>query len=257
MNHHFNSEIAVKFGINVAIFLDQMAFWITKNRANNKHFYDGAFWTRNTAEAYTLIFPYWSSKQIRKIIADCEAFGLINIGNYNKVKYDRTQWYSLTEYAAKLLNIPILPNGKMEVTKKGNGSYKKVTPIPVADTVTNTFKAAPALFEPDKQNIAFASKHGIPIEKALDTFKKKYEGEKTQAAFCNWLKLEKEFSTKKILNEPVSAVNKQEFHVADPEWSKKYTESLNNRRIISHGSEIARNNIRGTSVRQAKDYLFS
>lgn len=163
MQHHFNIEIAKKFGTDIAIFLDHMAFWTIKNMANNKHFYDGAYWTRNKAEAYTVIFPYWTEKQIRKILLDCERYGLINIGNYNKTKYDRTGWHSLTEYSAKLLNISIFPNGKMEVPKKENRSSQKGTAIP--DTNTDTDTSLKSFYKNEKKHDFAESMNQMASEK--------------------------------------------------------------------------------------------
>lgn len=142
MQHHFNVEIAKTFGVDIAIFLDHMAFWITKNMANNHNFHDGAYWTRNTMEAYTILFPYWTTMKVRKVLRNCEKFGLINKGNYNETKYDRTGWYSLTEYAAKLLNISICSNEQMEKVKRTNGRGQKNKSIPCTNTVTNTERAS-------------------------------------------------------------------------------------------------------------------
>jgi hypothetical protein len=41
MQHHFNTEIAKKYDIVTAILLDNLFYWIEKNRANNKNFIDG------------------------------------------------------------------------------------------------------------------------------------------------------------------------------------------------------------------------
>jgi hypothetical protein len=159
MQHHFDSEIAEQFGVNVAIFLDQMAFWITKNLANERHIHDGSCWTRNTLQAYTKMFPYLSVKQIRKILSDCEKHDLIKIGNYNKTQYDRTGWYALTEKSAKLLNISIFPKGQMDCDKRANGSVQKGTTIPVTNTVTNTSR--------ERKKRAPLSENFIPDEKMI------------------------------------------------------------------------------------------
>jgi hypothetical protein len=184
MQHHFNVEIAKKFGVNIAIFLDHMAFWITKNIANEKHFYDGAYWTYNSIKAYLLIFNYFSADQMRKIIKDCEKFGLINIGNYNDNKYDRTSWYSLTEYSAKLLNISILSKPQMDFEETQNGFCENPKPIPCTNTVTNTKRESPARkkreplsenFKPDqdRQTIAqgVSQRCNISIDDLLIKFK--------------------------------------------------------------------------------------
>lgn len=161
--HHFNVDIAKKFGIDVAIFLDHMVYWIQKNMGNNKHFHDGTWWTRNTIEAYRVIFPYWSTMQVRKVLRDCKKYGLINTGNYNDRKYDRAGWYSLTEYAANLLNITICSKQQMEEAKTTNAWGQKNTPIPITNTITNIERAArkkrvplPDDFNPDEKGMALA-----------------------------------------------------------------------------------------------------
>lgn len=138
MQHHFNVEIAKIFGVNVAIFLDHMAFWITKNMANNRHYHEGTYWTYNTIEAYKELFPYWTTRQMRGVIDKCIKYGLILESNYNITTYDRTKWYALTEESAKLLNISICQKGQMDSSKLTNGFVKKGKPIPYALPVTNT-----------------------------------------------------------------------------------------------------------------------
>jgi hypothetical protein len=51
MNHSFNVEIAKQFGVNSAIILNHLFFWIEKNKANNTHYYDENYWTRNTGKS--------------------------------------------------------------------------------------------------------------------------------------------------------------------------------------------------------------
>lgn len=38
MNHSFNVEIATKYGMLEAVLLENINFWITKNKANGKNF---------------------------------------------------------------------------------------------------------------------------------------------------------------------------------------------------------------------------
>ena len=51
--YHFNVELAQRHGVNGAIFLHAMAFWIAKNQANGRHFHKGRTWTYNSLEALT------------------------------------------------------------------------------------------------------------------------------------------------------------------------------------------------------------
>ena len=105
MQHHFDIDIAKKFGVNVAIFLENIAYWTLKNIANNTHFYDNHYWTYNTVQAFTQLFPYWSTQELRTIILKCKDNNLLIEGSYNKVKYDKTKWYALTDPGLLLFNL--------------------------------------------------------------------------------------------------------------------------------------------------------
>ena len=137
MEHSFNIELAKKYGILEAILLKNIYFWVKKNKANDKNLQDEYYWTYNSAKAFNELFPYASEKKIRSALSKLEKEGLIKVGNYNKVAYDRTKWYTLTEEGGMALNVDI-----SDFTKRENGNYKKengseqnVTPIP--DIKTN------------------------------------------------------------------------------------------------------------------------
>ena len=103
MNIHFDSEVAKVVGVDGAIMLNHLNFWIIKNEANGKHFYDGHYWTYNSMEAFTKIFDFWSKRQIERILKNLKDKEYIITGNYNKQQYDRTCWYALTEKGKALL----------------------------------------------------------------------------------------------------------------------------------------------------------
>lgn len=97
MNHSFNIEVAKKVGTDCAILIENMAFWIIKNNANKKHLYDGYCWTYNSEKAFTELFPYWTRRQIQRILNNLEEKGIIKVGNYNKIGFDRTKWYTIID----------------------------------------------------------------------------------------------------------------------------------------------------------------
>ena len=102
MQHLFDIGIASKFGVNVAIFLNNIAFWIAKNKANNRHYQDGRYWTYNSQESFQQLFPYWSRQNIRTVIKSAKDQGLIIDDNFNKSSYDKTKWYALTDLGLSL-----------------------------------------------------------------------------------------------------------------------------------------------------------
>ena len=160
MNHGFDISIASKFDVNTAIFLQNIAFWIQKNIANKKNFYQGRYWTYNSIAAYKILFPYWTVSQIRTVITNCIKFGLIIEGDQNKANYDKTKWYALTDAGLKLFDlnmnekenipepaepnkiknktnniVPICEKSQMDLSNLANRFAKNRKPIP--DTNTN------------------------------------------------------------------------------------------------------------------------
>ena len=97
MDHSFNIEVAKELGIAPAVILNNMDWWIEKNKANEKHFHDGYYWTYNSRKAYVLQFPYLTERQIEYALKKLIDEGYIITGNYNKASFDRTLWYAITK----------------------------------------------------------------------------------------------------------------------------------------------------------------
>ena len=140
----FDPEIAMVYGVDAAVMLWNLDHWIQKNKANGRHFHDGFYWTYNTAQAFTELFPFWTAKQITRILAKLEDAGVLHTGNYNPIKYDRTKWYAidydvlLREKAFFNLDNCILPNGQMDLPAIKNGNAQTGEPIPNINTDINT-----------------------------------------------------------------------------------------------------------------------
>ena len=95
--HSVDVELAKKVGFDEANILGFIAYWVKNNRDNNRNFYDGRYWTYNSAQALTEQFPYWTRRQISGLLEKLEKMGAIVKGNYNKNKFDRSSWYALTD----------------------------------------------------------------------------------------------------------------------------------------------------------------
>lgn len=144
MQHYFDINIAMKYGIQPAIILNNLYFWIEKNRANEKHFYDGYYWTYNSMKAFSELFPYMTERQIDYAIKKLVESGLVIKGNYNKSSYDRTCWYAITKAGYSILQncemdktnkeYSISQNCEMDKTNLSNGNDTIVKPIPDINT---------------------------------------------------------------------------------------------------------------------------
>ncbi len=128
--HSFDISIAKEYGIESAIILQNLSFWVEKNKANNVHFHDGAYWTYNSIKAFNELFPYMSESTIRRTLKNLEGKGIIKTGNYNRVGYDRTTWYAITEKGFCILNKSICHFEQIDLSKSENGFSQNGEPIP-------------------------------------------------------------------------------------------------------------------------------
>lgn len=128
-DYSFNVQVAEEFGVDGAIFIHALAFWINKNQANNRHYYDGRTWTYNTQKALAELFPFWTKRQIGRIASNLKEQGAIFTGSYSKDKTDRTTWYALSDHLMGIYGIsaPMSPNGNMQDTESSSGSDQTVT----------------------------------------------------------------------------------------------------------------------------------
>jgi len=127
MNHSFNIKLATKYGVEEAIIIENLAFWINKNAANNKNNIEGYYWTYNSSKAFKELFPYISEKKIQRILKKLEELKIVKSGNFNKSSYDRTKWYTITDKSIRQIYTIHLP-------KLSNGLDTSVQPIPDINT---------------------------------------------------------------------------------------------------------------------------
>ena len=97
----FDENFAVRYGVDCAVMLQNFIFWTRKNRANGEGFHDGYWWIYNSYNAFTEIFPFWTPKQIRRILSTLVEKNALVKGNFNKNQFDRTLWYALSEEIMK------------------------------------------------------------------------------------------------------------------------------------------------------------
>ena len=113
----FNSEAAEMYGVDGAIMLHHLAFWVYRNKLNENNEIDGHTWTWNSARAYTEIFPFWKDNQIRRILANLEKDGAILSAVHNRARWDRTKWYTVTEKVQSFYHFQKSANASKEIVK--------------------------------------------------------------------------------------------------------------------------------------------
>jgi hypothetical protein len=95
-----NTELACLIGLNDAIVLQQLHYWIEKNKATGTNCFDGRVWTYGTIQEYRdRDFPFWSIDTVKRTLGSLVKRGFLIRGNYNRMKMDHTNWYSI-DYSA-------------------------------------------------------------------------------------------------------------------------------------------------------------
>ena len=83
-------------GLNEAIVIQQIHYWLEINRKAKINFHDGRTWTYNTYEKWqSENFDFWSIATLKRIFKKLFDENILLKGNYNTYKYDRTLWVSI------------------------------------------------------------------------------------------------------------------------------------------------------------------
>ena len=88
-------ELATILGLNEAIILQQVHYWLVNNEKAGRNFEDGYYWTYGSYASWKEQFPFWSEKTIKNTILKLEKLGLLISGNFNKMALDKTKWYRI------------------------------------------------------------------------------------------------------------------------------------------------------------------
>ena len=83
--------LAKEIGLNESIILQQIHYWLI---ASN-HIIDGKKWIYNSYAEWQKQFPFWSISTIKRTILQLEKKGILISNNFNKMKIDRTKWYTI------------------------------------------------------------------------------------------------------------------------------------------------------------------
>ncbi len=129
-NHSFDIHIAEEYkSVEIAILVWHFQYWILRNKRLKRNLHDDRTWSYQTITEIAAVFPYWSVKQVERLIAKALKLKIIKKGNFNRSKYDRTSWYAFENEE----KFSISRNREMEEPESGNGKDDIGTPIP--DTI--------------------------------------------------------------------------------------------------------------------------
>jgi hypothetical protein len=94
-------SLAVKVGVNEALVLQQLHYWLSSG-INNKRI-NNRGWIYNTHENWLKQFPFFSKSTLKRSISHLVDLGIVIVDNFNKDKFDKTNWYSIDYEKLSLL----------------------------------------------------------------------------------------------------------------------------------------------------------
>ena len=187
-----NKLTAKVLGLNEAIVIQQIHYWLEINRKVNNNFYDDRTWTYNTYEDWQKEnFDFWSVSTLKRIFKSLFDKKILIKGNYNSKKYDRKLWvtinYDILDFLLEEYNKKHTKNDeKVEISTKcqndtmsdcnivSKWNYAKcqidtmhsvkLTP-PIAETTTEISSETSFSTTQSKQNVSVANTNVELIEK--------------------------------------------------------------------------------------------
>ena len=104
ISHGFDTGYAMSYGVDEAIMIRNLQFFITANANRGHNFHEGRFWTYDRLEDFPKHFPYWSVKQCRRIIESLISKKVIIVGEFNTRWSNRTCWYAFNNQSKFIKN---------------------------------------------------------------------------------------------------------------------------------------------------------
>lgn len=93
-------EIAKDIGLDEAILLHLICFWVELNKRNEsiKHYKKGKCWMYYSDTKICLeMFPFFKPHQIKRMRKNLKDKGYIETGSFNAFGPDKTTWYTYTD----------------------------------------------------------------------------------------------------------------------------------------------------------------
>lgn len=102
-------ELALEIGLNESIVLLQLDYLLRIAPDDERHWHDGQKWTHQSLTDLQAHFSWWSLPTIGRIITNLKDNELILIENFNRLRFDRTQWFTLNPAGLSRLRSVFLP----------------------------------------------------------------------------------------------------------------------------------------------------
>ena len=95
-------SVAMEVGVEAAILLEDIYYWVNHNREREHNFNEGYYWTVNSYQDFVNRFPCFSVGKIKRLLAQLKTAGFIEARHYrNYDPRNRSLWYRTTQKTAE------------------------------------------------------------------------------------------------------------------------------------------------------------
>ncbi len=115
-----DKNLAAIIGLNQALVLQQVHYWLELNKRDGRNLHEGYHWTYNTIEEWNEQFPFWSKETVKRAFGKLRQMGFILVDNFNVYRMDRTLWYRI-DY------------DRLEEYIRANSSFERVEDDPMEE----------------------------------------------------------------------------------------------------------------------------
>lgn len=128
--HSFDVELAELHGVDAALIIGHFQHFIEHHRANKTNFYEGHYWTYDSAASLAEKFPYWSKNKIQKLLVKLEDKNLIASGDFSEDRFKRPKFYRVIADTLK-------PNGLLPTSQMADCTESQMADSSLSDQSTN------------------------------------------------------------------------------------------------------------------------
>lgn len=155
-----NRLAAKVLGLNEAIVIQQIHYWIDINEKAKTNFYENRTWTFNTYENWQEEnFCFWSVRTLKRIFDSLTQKGILIKNNFNKKKYDRTMWVTINY---EKLNY-ILEQYELNLNKENQTKSIKISTECQVGTLSNSNKVTSCHYSKCQVGTLESDKLSLPI----------------------------------------------------------------------------------------------
>ncbi|HID9689643.1 TPA: hypothetical protein ACXI22_003621 [Citrobacter amalonaticus] len=186
-----NPELATRIGLNEAIVLQQVNYWINdKEQGVN---FEGRRWVFNSYESWVKQFPFWSADTVKRAFTSLVKQGCLDVEQLNKSQHDRTNYYTINHDCGLLNDAEQVPssNGancpdrQAQDAPMDEGKNARSLTVTTTKTTTKT-KSIGASADACAPKRSSMDVYSPEFEEAWQAYPKRAGGNSKAAAYKAW-----------------------------------------------------------------------